>query len=161
MAFSRTYEGEVSHLNDRGRRVEITSSKVDARAWYWEAMVYVSVEIWADVEQECSRCLSKVARKVHVQGDLEFRENFDAESTALEPIYGYEGTEIELLPHVESLIALSLDPKPLCRPDCNGLCPYCGADLNQEPHHHCPVLESEGQRSKATDPRLQKLEELL
>lgn len=35
----------------------------------------------------------------------------------------------------DSLI-LALPDKILCRPDCAGLCPVCGQDLNREPHAH-------------------------
>jgi uncharacterized protein len=35
----------------------------------------------------------------------------------------------------DSLI-LALPDKILCRPDCAGLCPVCGKDLNREPHAH-------------------------
>ena len=35
----------------------------------------------------------------------------------------------------DSLI-LALPDKILCRPDCAGLCPACGKDLNREPHEH-------------------------
>lgn len=41
--------------------------------------------------------------------------------------------------------ALALPPTPLCRPDCRGLCPHCGADLNKGPCS-CPAEEG--------DPRL-------
>jgi DUF177 domain-containing protein len=33
-------------------------------------------------------------------------------------------------------VALALPDKILCRPDCAGLCPVCGKDLNAEPHAH-------------------------
>ena len=33
-------------------------------------------------------------------------------------------------------LALDLPDKILCRPDCAGLCPMCGRDLNVEPHEH-------------------------
>ena len=33
-------------------------------------------------------------------------------------------------------IALELPDKILCRPDCAGLCPVCGKNLNDEPHEH-------------------------
>ncbi|NMM95177.1 YceD family protein [Bifidobacterium oedipodis] len=31
----------------------------------------------------------------------------------------------------------ALPLQPLCRPDCAGLCPQCGEDLNEHPDHHC------------------------
>lgn len=48
-------------------------------------------------------------------------------------------------------LILALPDKILCRPDCAGLCPVCGKDLNSEPHTHA---ESEA------DPRWAVLEEL-
>jgi uncharacterized protein len=39
----------------------------------------------------------------------------------------------------------------LCRPDCQGLCPSCGANLNDGPHT-C---------TESIDPRLARLRELL
>ncbi len=49
------------------------------------------------------------------------------------------------------LVALELPDQVLCRPDCAGLCPVCGKDLNAEPHEHADVQ---------TDPRWGPLEEL-
>lgn len=49
-------------------------------------------------------------------------------------------------------LALALPAQILCRPDCLGLCPECGIDLNNAPpeHHH----------DKEPDPRWAKLAEL-
>jgi uncharacterized protein len=48
-------------------------------------------------------------------------------------------------------IALALPEQILCRPDCAGLCPDCGKDLNEEPHEHV---------EERIDPRWAKLSEL-
>ena len=48
-------------------------------------------------------------------------------------------------------ILLSLPVQPLCRQDCRGLCPQCGANLN---HTAC------GCRPPSVDPRLQVLRKL-
>ena len=48
-------------------------------------------------------------------------------------------------------LALALPAKLLCRPDCAGLCPVCGQDLNVEPHTHVEL---------AGDPRWAALDEL-
>ncbi|MBQ1286366.1 MAG: DUF177 domain-containing protein, partial [Aeriscardovia sp.] len=46
---------------------------------------------------------------------------------------------------------LQLSMIRLCRPDCRGLCPVCGEDLNKSwPHSH----------EKGPDPRFAKLSEL-
>jgi uncharacterized protein len=48
-------------------------------------------------------------------------------------------------------IALALPEQILCRPDCAGLCPMCGKDLNVEPHEHA---------EERADPRWAVLAEL-
>lgn len=55
-----------------------------------------------------------------------------------------EGDVLETAPLVEEQVHLNLPMKPLCRPDCLGLCPSCGADLNQG---RCECS------TEATDPR--------
>jgi DUF177 domain-containing protein len=58
---------------------------------------------------------------------------------------------LDLSAWARDAIALALPDQILCRPDCAGLCPVCGKDLNAEPHEH------EEQR---TDPRWAALESL-
>jgi uncharacterized protein len=43
---------------------------------------------------------------------------------------------LDLSAWARDAIALALPEKILCRPDCAGLCPVCGRDLNAEPHEH-------------------------
>ena len=44
----------------------------------------------------------------------------------------YEGDQIDLSPLVREQIILALPTRPLCRDDCKGLCPTCGANLNTQ-----------------------------
>jgi uncharacterized protein len=48
-------------------------------------------------------------------------------------------------------VALELPEQILCRPECAGLCPVCGKDLNVEPHEHV---------ERELDPRWAALESL-
>jgi uncharacterized protein len=48
-------------------------------------------------------------------------------------------------------VALELPEQILCRPECAGLCPVCGKDLNLEPHEHA---------ERELDPRWEALEGL-
>jgi uncharacterized protein len=38
---------------------------------------------------------------------------------------------LDTRPLVLEQLQLNIPMKPLCRPDCRGLCPHCGADLNE------------------------------
>jgi len=86
--------------------------------------LYVSVHITAQIRQPCRRCLAPVTSSV------ELDESFEV------PIPAGAAT-VDLRPDVLKLVLSAHDPNVLCREDCRGLCPVCGADLNREPDHNC------------------------
>jgi uncharacterized protein len=43
-----------------------------------------------------------------------------------------EDNYVEVTREVEEVIFINLPMKPLCSPDCRGLCPVCGANRNKE-----------------------------
>jgi uncharacterized protein len=47
-----------------------------------------------------------------------------------------EADNLDLSAWARDALALALPDKILCKPDCAGLCPVCGKDLNAEPHEH-------------------------
>jgi len=55
--------------------------------------------------------------------------------------YLFEGNEIDLAPLVWEEMSLAVPAKYLCREDCAGLCPQCGANLNMGPCA-CPAEQS-------------------
>jgi len=55
--------------------------------------------------------------------------------------YRFEGNEIDLAPFVWEEASLAAPTKYLCREDCAGLCPQCGANLNVGPCG-CPAEQS-------------------
>lgn len=42
-----------------------------------------------------------------------------------------DGDQLDLRPVVRELVLLDAPATPLCRPDCAGLCPTCGTNLNE------------------------------
>jgi uncharacterized protein len=97
----------------------------------------------------CMRCLADAVLDV----DVDAREYQAAEDDAPEELrseYVVEGG-LELSAWARDAIALELPDQILCRPDCAGLCPVCGKDLNVEPHEH---------EGEARDPRWAALEQL-
>ena len=64
----------------------------------------------------------------------------------------YRDERIELSQMILEQIVLALPMKPLCQPDCRGLCPQCGANRNQESCSCAP---------DTSDPRWAGLKELL
>ena len=74
---------------------------------------------------ECRRCLEPAGGHLRV----EFRELFEAAPREGES-YRLGHDSVDLEPLVREVVTLDLPLAPLCRPDCRGLCPACGADLN-------------------------------
>jgi uncharacterized protein len=76
----------------------------------------------------CRRCLGPAGGTVEV----EVHELYQAHPTS-EEAFAFDGEHIDLEPMVRELILMELPLAPLCRDDCAGLCPTCGADRNAGP----------------------------
>jgi uncharacterized protein len=94
----------------------------------------------------CRRCL------IEVQGQAraEFQELFEVNPSDAES-YVLRHDHIDLEPLAREVLLLELPLAPLCRDACQGLCPMCGADRNQEPCGH---------GAAEPDPRWAALDEL-
>jgi uncharacterized protein len=91
-------------------------------------------------EVPCARCLEPVEVPVSAEFDLIFRPiGADSDSpersiTASETEIGYYQRDSLLLEDVlREQVLLSLPVRTLCKPDCKGLCPRCGANRNLQP----------------------------
>jgi len=81
---------------------------------------------------ECSRCLLShpVDLEVEVNEECRLSPIDSASGADAQPIPILDGDTVGLSELVRQVLALSLPPRPLCRPDCHGLCPQCGRNLN-------------------------------
>jgi uncharacterized protein len=89
---------------------------------------------------ECGRCLEPYVQPLHMELEVEFQPSV-AISTG-EPLPPPEDDSVYMIDghHVADLdeavreqVLLSLPMRPLCKPDCAGLCPVCGKNLNEGP----------------------------
>lgn len=101
------------------------------------------------IAQQCSRCLAPVEIPLDVDVHEEFSRLPGLED---DDIHHFYGDEIDIAEVLRENVILNLPAKTLCSPDCRGLCPYCGADLNQAP---CDCKPQSG------DPRMAVLEKLI
>ncbi len=101
------------------------------------------------LEGPCFRCLADA----ELQLSLRLREYEDADPDGDDDLRTeyLEANRLDLSAWAHDAVALALPDKILCRPDCAGLCPVCGKDLNAEPHEHV---------EEVADPRWEKLSEL-
>jgi uncharacterized protein len=94
-------------------------------------------ELSTSVEIACARCLEPVVQGVKRTFDLLYRplgadagrkEN-TVSGTESEISY-YEGEGLLLEDVLREQVLLAVPLKAICRQDCKGLCPQCGANLN-------------------------------
>lgn len=100
----------------------------------------------AQLEGECVRCLTGITDEVEV--DVQELFTYPGVAVSDEETSRLEGELIDLEPVLRDAIVLELPFQPVCRPDCRGLCPDCGVDLNTDPEHD---------HADAVDPRWAKL----
>ena len=82
----------------------------------------------------CYRCLADAVVELPVSA-REYQATNPEGSDELRTPYLSEDA-LDLHAWARDAIALALPEQILCRPDCAGLCPVCGKDLNVEPHEH-------------------------
>jgi uncharacterized protein len=95
--------------------------------------VDVQIDISTSVVVECSRCQESINYKVKSTASLTYLPEDQSDdsfenTTDLE----YYIDEIDLTRTVRDCFVLGVPIAPLCRDDCRGLCPSCGANLNRE-----------------------------
>ena len=100
-----------------------------------------------DLHGPCTRCLEDADARVEVDA----REvDQPGDSVELRSPY-VEDDVVDLSAWARDALALALPTRILCDEECRGLCPSCGANLNENPDHtHEPE----------PDPRWSKLSEL-
>ncbi len=135
-------------------------SPVKVDVWLVKEKEKVSVKGRVDTELKlaCSRCLEPCRHSLSTQLELTYyplssrvEGNGELKEDDLSLNYYREGI-IDVRDDVREAILLSLPLQPLCRPECRGICPHCGHNLNNE---ECECREEQ------IDPRLAKLGKLL
>jgi uncharacterized protein len=104
----------------------------------------------ATLEGPCMRCLTDAAPRTSVDS-REVHDDSNGDDAELTSPYMHADV-LDLHAWARDALALALPNQVLCRPDCAGLCPVCGADLNQAGPQHT--------HDAAPDPRWAALREI-
>src|SRR5262245_17231331 len=119
--------------------------------------VLVTGRFRVTVELQCSRCLEPLPTSVGPEVDLQLvpapsvrHEQVELRPDDLELDF-QQGDTLDVAGLLRSETDLALPMKPLCRPDCRGLCSVCGANRN---------VTACGCDGRGLDPRLAPLEAL-
>jgi len=103
--------------------------------------ILVEAQLQTKVELVCVRCLKPFVALIRFTMEEEFIPTLDVMSgTPLPPPPGSDEALLIDIHHILDLtealrqnILVSLPMHPVCKPDCLGLCPHCGQDLNEGP----------------------------
>ena len=115
-------------------------------------------EVSARIHTLCARCGDEVDWPLQTAFELvlmpgqekAMEEAADLSPEELDHLY-YQGPVVELDDYFREEVALGIPIQVLCRENCRGLCPRCGANFNRET---CSCAPTQG------DPRLEKLRNL-
>lgn len=128
----------LSKAVDRGQPL----LKIDLQAAYIYPRVLVKGQWRADLQGECSRCLEKFSYRLEDDFYEEFTQlpgaatELKGEAGRLELEKGekfvFRGEILDLSEYFRQLFLVLQPLKLLCREDCRGLCPLCGANKNKE-----------------------------
>jgi len=148
--------GSVDYHTTDFRQVE--PLEVHAEADLVEGQIRVTGELQTRLEMTCARCLEPVTEEVSREFDLFYRPATSItreEEVRLKlddtEIAFFEGDGLFLADVLAEQVLLAIPMKVICRSDCRGLCPHCGANLNTD---ECRC------ESHASDPRLAPLARL-
>ena len=104
--------------------------------YYWRARLATTVRV------DCRRCLTPVDVPVSASAGIIFA--FEGEATEDDGCYIIPGRSkvLDLTDAAREELILALPRFVECRPDCRGLCPRCGANLNDGPCGCAPAGDS-------------------
>lgn len=114
--------------------------------------VWVSGTATAQVSGECARCLDPMQERIEVELTelFAYPDSATDESTDEDEVSRLVDDLVDLEPVLRDAVLLALPQAPLCRDDCQGLCPECGAKRAE--------LDA-GHRHETMDPRWAVLKE--
>lgn len=132
----------LTDLADDSNGEFLSPVKIDFNLYRVNDMFRGDGSVETSLHLQCSRCLENFVFSIHSEFALNFTSEPDAEAESgshaeyeinaeqvgLVLIYN---DEIDLIKVIQEQIIMALPIRPLCREDCRGLCPQCGADLNK------------------------------
>lgn len=97
-----------------------------------EDRFYFSGHISGTVKLSCRRCLVDVTEKVEDDINVIFSPTGDPATEDDPDVFFYNAGDymLDIRPAIREIWLLSVPSFVQCRPDCKGLCPQCGIDLN-------------------------------
>lgn len=145
-----SYDTDLSKEEWNGEYPFRTPVHVEGEVRNHLGVLRLNATVRAQAETRCARCLAPV--KVDLETPCSMILSADVQNDERDDIYQLEGDSVELDDIAVPAMLLEIPMTYLCRPDCKGLCPTCGSNLNEGP---C------GCSGRQIDSRLAVLQKLL
>jgi uncharacterized protein len=126
-------EGKGTELDLPGEVVLTSPLRIDGSLVKLNTQLILKTEIRVSLEAECSRCLKSFQQSLQIPLERYYQIGGEAEVPGEENeliSISESQQDIDLKDTIREVIMLGIPIKPLCREECGGLCPECGADLN-------------------------------
>ena len=130
-------------------------------------LVEMDGNIETSVRLPCSRCLQPfetplkssfaltyMQQVADMVEDTEPQQEIELNAEDMGIVY-FQGEKINLKDAIQEQVVLEFPLRPLCKSDCKGLCPKCGADLNEAPCD-CEQRPSSGKFAVLKNLKLEK-----
>jgi len=118
MLLSASWDAKGRELDAPGIRFE-EPVRIAVSAKRDSGLAVAQVDVRSKATMTCARCLCDFAVKIEKSFKLAYALDIS------EPV-------VELDDDIRQELILIYPQKVLCREDCRGMCPRCGADLNKE-----------------------------
>jgi uncharacterized protein len=159
----------ISHLQDGHHSIELSAEPVDFGLDEFEPYTH-SIALRIELERRggtfylhyfvstagtftCDRCLEPFVLELKADFQTVYYSS-DSQGVDLDEethLLAQDAIDIDITEDIRETVLLAVPLKLLCRPDCKGLCPQCGANLNYET---CSCS------TEVIDPRWAKLKQL-
>lgn len=140
------YEIDLSDLEFSGCSSLKKPVKIKGAAKNRAGVVFIELTAEYTISAPCDRCAADIERKESLPLTYVVVQETEGEDT--EDFVVAEDQKVDLDPLVRDDIVIRYPSKLLCSPDCKGLCPNCGKNLNEG---DCDCANEQ------TDPRLDAL----
>jgi uncharacterized protein len=109
----------------------------------------VQTHLIATVDRECARCLQPFEHEIPIEVEELYAYPHPLPETEF---FIGQDAKLNLAPLLRAEILIALSHREYCREDCQGLCPVCGINRNEE---SCDC------EAEQIDPRMSVLKQLL
>jgi uncharacterized protein len=135
-AFAHIYQKDELNFSDERVRL-LEPPEISGRVVRKETEIFLNGRLTALAQVDCDRCLEIIDVPVRAEFNLQYVTAGDYQNmhaAALEEsdlaLSVFDGETIDVDEIVREQVLLAVPTRLLCREDCKGFCPSCGADRN-------------------------------